>query len=625
VPRILIAEPHEATRALVRDALVAAGLDVMASETSEDAATRFAAERPDAVLLGAQLRDGEALARTLRQADPRLLLVITDHAHLGQARGIQAVLPYKANGYVADPSGPELVEKLTLLLSQQAAARSRLRGAALVLSRTPAAQGEVRPGVVARLIHQIWRSLSEGVLVLSDDGPERRLAFLRGVPVGFDGDAPEDSLAGWLEAQGRLDEGARQAVHEALSTGLSPSAALVAAGVLEPGETVLAALREHLRGQLIRAVGTSGGRWRFHAGDEFAAQTQPAEVPPLPPLLEGARARIPVKHFADALKAVLDAFPARTGDFDRLVPALGLSQADRLMAVALDGRTSTRGFLEARKADMGQALSLLWFLSLIGAVVFHGEAPPIAAPADQPGPPPVRERPPLPSDRAEAIRQAALRILPGTYFHALGVDIAAGAEEIETAWHEVSARFDPAGFADYEVGDVADLLRSVQDKVDAAHRVLASTEKRRHYLSFLLLKFELSGARAPGIDLDAEIALTRGERALRGRRLPEAVTALREAVALNPHEPAYQAMLGFASLHDPALPAAARAAEAREHAQAALQHDSGHLRALVVLALAEQLAGNPTAARAAIDAALQAQPYSELARRVHLRLLTPAR
>ena len=44
----------------------------------------------------------------------------------------------------------------------------------------------------------------------------------------------------------------------------------------------------------------------------------------LPPLLEGARAHVPMKHFADALKAVLQAYPTRTADFELLVPAIGL-------------------------------------------------------------------------------------------------------------------------------------------------------------------------------------------------------------------------------------------------------------------------------------------------------------
>jgi hypothetical protein len=46
---------------------------------------------------------------------------------------------------------------------------------------------------------------------------------------------------------------------------------------------------------------------------------------------------------------------------------------------------------------------------------------------------------------------------------------------------------------------------------------------------------------------------------------------------------------------------------------------------MVVAALAEELAGDRAAARSAIDAALRVHPHAELARRVHLRLLRPAR
>lgn len=623
MPRILLAEVHDATRAAIREALEGGGHEVLMAEPPQGLAELYAAHRPDAVVLGADLPEVEEVARRLRQQDPRLLLLVADKEHLGKARGIQAVLPLRANAYVAAATGGELMEKVTLLLTQQAAARARLRGVPLLLSRAPAAQGEVRPGVVARLVHQIWRSLSEGALVLSGDGPERRLYFQRGVPVAVDSDDPAEALAGWMGEAGRLDDEARRAAEDFMSGGLTPGAALIAAGVLEPGEPLQAALRAHLRTLLVKSVGAREGVWRFHAGDEFAAQLQLAEVLPLPPLLEGARAHLPVKHFADALKAVLQAYPTRTADFELLVPAIGLGAMDLHLARALDGHTPTRAVLEANKADLKQALSLLWFLSMIGAVVFHDapEAAPGGAPTD--GAP--RQRPALPADRAEAIRQAALRILPGTYFHALGVDIAADSAEVERAYREVMARFDPAAFAEYEVGDLADLLRSVQDKVTAAHRVLSSDEKRVHYLSFLLLKSELSGARSPGIVLEAEVAMKRGERALRARRNAEAVSALREAVELNPREPEYLAMLAFAELHDPVLPATARAAEARQLARTALELDSGHLRGMVVLALAEELGGDRAAARAAIDAALRAHPHSELARRVHLRLLKPAR
>jgi Flp pilus assembly protein TadD len=200
------------------------------------------------------------------------------------------------------------------------------------------------------------------------------------------------------------------------------------------------------------------------------------------------------------------------------------------------------------------------------------------------------------------------------------VDLAAGDAEIEAAYRDVASRFHPDGFAEYEVGDLADLLASVQDKVSAAYRVLGNADKRRSYLSFLLVRAELGGQRRPGVDLDAEIALRRGERALRERRNAAAVSALREAVERNPREPEYAAMLAFASLHDPTLPPSARAGEARRWARKALALAPDHPRAVAAAALAEEAAGDLAEARRALLAALKVHPRSEPLRRVLQRV-----
>jgi tetratricopeptide (TPR) repeat protein len=369
---------------------------------------------------------------------------------------------------------------------------------------------------------------------------------------------------------------------------------------------------------IVRAVGARDGRWRFHPGPEFSSEVHATEVVPLQVILEGGRAGLPAKHFADALRAVMDAYPLRTAEFQQLVPACGLSTADVRIALSVEGHETTRAWL-ARQKDLQPALSLLWFLSLISAVSFVEE--PVAA--DAYGQAPPRRRKPLPPDRAEALRQAALQILPGTYFHALGVDIAADAQEVERAYQEVASRLHPDNFAEYDAGDLEDLLAAVQDKVTAAHRVLSNDEKRRAYLSFLMLKFELTGTRRPGIVLDAEIALKRGERALLMRRKADAVQALQAAVEANPREPEYHAMLAFAELHDPVLAPAERREEARRCARRALALTPEHPRATAVLSLAAEAEGDLAEARRLVLAGLKAHPGSELLKRVLHHLNTP--
>jgi tetratricopeptide (TPR) repeat protein len=369
---------------------------------------------------------------------------------------------------------------------------------------------------------------------------------------------------------------------------------------------------------VVRAVALREGRWRFHPGPEFAAEVHAVEIMPLPAILEGGRAGVAARHLAESLKAVMDAYPARTAEFQQLLPLCALSSQDVRLALSLDGRDRTRDWL-ARQRDLQPALSLLWFLSLVSAVAFQDEP----APADAYGPAPARKKQPLPFDRAEALRQAALQILPGTYFHALGVDIAAEGEEIERAYHDVASRFHPDAFSEYDVADLEDLLAAVQDKVTAAHRVLSSEEKRKAYLSFLVLKLELTGARRAGIVLDAEIALKRGERALLSRHNALAVQALRAAVEANAKEPEYHAMLGFAELHDPVLPATARREEARRCARRALALAPDHPRATAVLALAEAEDGAIAEARRLVLDGLKAHPASEVLKRVLRRLNSP--
>jgi tetratricopeptide (TPR) repeat protein len=619
VHRVLIVESHAPTGEYLVRTIAEAGFEPIPTRPAAAWET-WAELKPGLVLLASDVPDAAALTQRMRDADPRVLVVVADREHLGKASGLKACIPIKANAYVADPTRRELVEKLRQLVAQASQSRARLRGVPLVLSRPASAHGEVKPGVVPRLLHQVWRAMSEGILVLSDGGPEERFFFLRGVPVAYDSDDPADSLLRRLLESGRMDHATHQAALDALAGGLSPGAALIAAGVLEPGEALTAALRAHVKAMALRAIGMKKGRWRFHDGNEFAGQVHPAEILPLQAILEGARLHMPVKHFSDALKKVSEAFPVRTGDFQQLLPACALSSTDLRLALAIDGRTPTGAYLEARKAELKEALGLLWFLSMVGAVAFHETAPETSA--SPYGAAPAGRKKPLPPDRAEAIRQAALQIVPATHLHALGVDITATNAEVERAYTEVASRFHPDGFSEYEVGDLEDLLTAIQAKVTAAYRVLGNEEKRRAYLAFLLLQFEISGARRPGIDLDAEIALKRAEKALRARRMAEAIHALKDAVERNPREPEYLAVLAFASLRDPVLPASQRAEEARKYAKRALALAPEHVRALSVLALAEEARGNPADARRIILDALKAHPDHEVPKAVLHRLNT---
>ena len=600
----------------------------MAAPEPGSAWESFAARWPDAVVLAADLpaAEGRDLVARLREADPGMLLLVADKAHLGRAMGIQQVLELRPNAYVNDPTSRELGERVRQLLAQSP--RNRLSapaisGAARVRERPPSEQGEIRPGALAEVLLRLWRAGADGILEIQGRDRRRSLCLLRGVPTTFESDVRAERLGRWLVASGNLSETQYRTALDANAGGLPEGAALAASGAIAPGPPLETAMRAHLCAMVSRLTGEREGRWRFHPGSEFAGEVEAVEVPALAPVLDGVRQALSARHFAGALKHRLAAYPARTPEFARLVPALALGSADLRLALSLSGRSTTRAFLEGRRDDLRDALSLLWFLERVGAVAFH-EGPQEGGDGARLPAAPSRRRKPLPEARASELRQAALRILPASYFAALGVDIAADIDEVERAYHEAATRFHPEAYAEYEVGPLEDLLSQVQDKLHAAYRVLANEEKRRAYLAFHLGRVAAeTGCRRGEVVPEAEVALKRGERALRARRASEAVAALHEAVDLNPDEPEYLAVLAFSTLVDVSLSRSERLREATRHARRSLALDPGCVRALITLALAAEAEGEANEARQHVLQALRQAPASALARRVLSRLNRP--
>ncbi len=631
VKRILVVEGHGPTRDLLERRLSGEGFEVSAPAPGA-AWESFAARWPDAVVMAADLPPPEAraLLARLREADPGILVVVADKAHLGRAVGLQEVLSFRANAYLADATSRELSDRLRRLLSQAVRRRpepSSRHGAERVLERPPTEQGDVGPGELVEVLARLWRAGADGILEVQDAESTRRLFLLRGSPVAFESDAREEMLGRWMVGSGNLSEAQYRAALDVLAVGeLSDGAALVAAGAIAPGEPLRAALRAHLCASVSLLARLRQGRWRLRPGTEFDGEVATVEIPALAPLLDGVRGALPARHFALGLRDSLAAYPARTAEFPRLVPAMALGSADLRLALGLGDRRTTRTFLEARHADLRDALSLLWFLARVGAVAFLPAPPEGAEPLRPAGEPAVsaRRRKPLPEDRAAELRLAALRVLPGSYFQALGVDIAADIDEVEQAYHHAATRFHVEAYADYDVGPLEDLLSQVQEKLGAAYRVLSNEEKRRAYLSFLLSRAAAStGRRRGGVVPEAEVTLKRGERALRDRRAGDAAALFREAALLNPREPEYEAMLAFATLVDPALPRAERTRGAARHARRALALEPGCVRAQVFLALAEEADGNLVEARQRVLQALRTAPASAIARRVLARLNRP--
>ncbi|MCY1031550.1 response regulator [Corallococcus sp. BB11-1] len=616
---LLLAESHPPTLEHLTGLLSQAGYTVRAVNDAVMALEHFSADNPDVVVLGVDLPrvDGQHVVHLIRghSQGGRVPIVAIDKGHLGRARGVGSVLDLKVNAYIPDPLKPgELVPRLESLV--KAAQAVVPTGLSATLSRPSVAGGDLKGYPLPALLHSLYRLRRDGVLVVAHRDLSRRVYFRRGGPVNFDASAKQDGLPRFLRERQILTEAQEPVVLEALASGLRIGAALADVGVEAAGEDLLALLRDFTRDRLGRVLAMREGRFAFYAGDEFASEVALAEQPALAPLLDAARKRMPLRVVAAALRAHLNEYPVRSADFGRDLQAMALDTEDIKLAMQVNGRIVLKDLLAHGRAELRAAYTLLWFLRLTGGVTFSpvpvasgtdvlsAAAPDVIAP---------RKRKTLPAETAAALREEAVRIITRSYFGGLGLHIAADKEAVERAYHETAMRFHPDTYAEFDISDLRDLLDQVQEKLSASYRVLSVDEKRRAYLQYFFSRQEVVG-RATAINVDAEIALRRGESALKRGDYRAAIQGFEEAVALNAHEPEYYSYLAWATYRGAAGSLMQRALAARKVLKRALTLDPYLERAQIIAAIIEIDLDDAPLARKKLMKVLELNPYSVLAR-----------
>ncbi len=619
---VLIAEPHAPTLELLQHMLAQAGYRVLAADEPGRALEACVSERPDAVLLAADLPryQGSTLGKLLRatESGTRLPLLAVDKGHLGKARGVGSVLDLMVNAYLADATKrDEILGRLDQLISAAAVAPRPTTGVAATLGRSPVASGEMKSRALPSHLHSWYRLARDGVLVFAHRELTRRVYFVRGAPANYDSSARQDSLASWLGDRGIITEAQHQELLSMVAGGeLSPGAALVAIGAVEAGEPLLALLRDWARAKISQALAMSEGRFSFYAGDEFASEVPSIDLPALAPIYEAVRLSWPTKSFASALGPHMKEYPARSPDFARELPALGLSTADLSLALSLTGQRTLREVLADSK-DLKHALALLWYLSTVQVLSYSpaprdaGSQSGVALPAQ---PASRKRRKALPAAKAAELGDEAVKILTASYFRALGLDITAGSEEVERAYHDAATRFHPDSYAEFELGPMGDLLASVLDKLSAAYRVLSDEAKRKAYVSFLLGRAEVARAETPNVE--AEVELKRGENLMRKGDWSGALTAFERAVSLNAREPEYYSYLAWATFKAGPGDAAHRAKSALKLIKKALAINPTLERPQIIAAIIEDEIGDPAEARKLLFKLLKSCPGCLLAKKV---------
>jgi CheY-like chemotaxis protein/tetratricopeptide (TPR) repeat protein len=619
VKTLLLAESHPPTLEHLTGLLAQAGYTVRAVSEPGSAMEHFVAGNPDVVVVAVDLPrlDGAHLGQLIRNHSQggRVPIVAIDKGHLGKARGVAAVLGLKVNAYIQDPLKPgELVARVDELVSS-AQAVAPTTGLQAMLARPAVTAGDLKGYPLPELVHVLYRQRRDGVLVVAYRDLTRRVFFARGGAVNYDSSARQDALPGFLLERGLVTEAQAEIVVQNLGSGLRIGAALADAGVEAAGEELLEILRDYTRDRLAQVVAMREGRFAFYGGDEFQQEVATVEIPALAPILDGARRAIPLKAVAAPLRRYLGEYPVRSPEFSKDLPALGLDTDDLKIALQINGRLMLRDLLAHGRGDLRRGYSLLWFLQLTGAVTFSptpvategaafAVAPEVIAP---------RKRKPLPAELAATLREGAVKIITSSYFHSLGLDIAADMEAVERAYHEMGMKFHPDNYAEYDISELKDLLDSVQERLSAAYRVLSVEEKRKAYLQYLLSKLEVGG-RVNAINVDAEILIRRGESYLRRKDARMALQLFEEAVGLNPREPEYYCYLAWATYHAALGPLQDRARAAQKVLKRALSLNPSLERAQIIWAIIDNDLGDAPTARKKLLKVLELNPNAKLAK-----------
>ncbi len=658
---VLIVEKDAELQQRIGAALRDAGYELAAETEASWARRSIAVRRPDAVVLGTRLADGDGfgLAEELRRdPDTRgvpIVFIASSHrgtSHRAEARrrfapaeylatplDAQAIPPRLAelaaappdpgvDDDVTPPPAPIQVTKESLRDPAQQRERRDVERTAKTLVEDPiqaAFAGTLKRTPLARVLQRLYASRASGSLLLLRDNTKKIVLVDEGYPVSVRSNLLGECL-GQILLERKLISG------EALSASVGrmqkekrqQGQILIEMGALSP-YNLQRALVDQVEAKLLEVFSWADGKFMFKASEEMPAGATRLERPPAALILEGIR-----RHYDEARqKAVLAPYAgqyvALSADPMLRLQEMTADATEQAFIRGLDGGRQLESILSNAQIPTAKARLLLVALSEAGMIQAReatsrrrAVAPPGAAPA---APPPAADRqpPPLGSGELSMMLQMART---QDHFWSLGVGRDASTAEIDRAYEALARSF----HADrYRLAPDEDrkMAQEIFDSLAEAHSVLQDPARRRAYTGKLGRQDDEvpepqrlatsapaaapSRANATPPSGAAHSLYEVGLEHLRARRHHEAVEVLRQAARLVPNEANYRAALGWALFRQ--APADARAARAAiAELRRATQIDERHRGAAQHLAEIYAQTGQPEAAIAELERLLALDP-----------------
>jgi hypothetical protein len=202
----------------------------------------------------------------------------------------------------------------------------------------------------------------------------------------------------------------------------------------------------------------------------------------------------------------------------------------------------------------------------------------------------------------------------GDHFQLLGIAREATPAHIQKAYFAIARQLHPDRLTALGIADENRQAQRLFAQVNSAFATLGNDKKREEYLDIL----DRGGEEAVRAEqqqveqmaqrvLDSEEAFRKGEAALRRDQIPAAIKELERAVALNPDEPDYIALLSWARFCG-APDKMAVGAATRKALRHVIDHSSANVTARFYLGRVERMLGKDKDALALFEEVLELQP-----------------
>jgi CheY-like chemotaxis protein len=326
---------------------------------------------------------------------------------------------------------------------------------------------------LARLAVRLADTHGPACLELRAEGAARNLWFENGALIAADSSLRHESLPDRARRDGLIDS--RQ--HSSLRLMRGMSTAHLVQLLKDRGyireEEAAPLVRRHAEQIALEALSESRSDYRLTAdppapGVPIVVRTRPLlgiVVDAVRRSLDGAK-RL-------ALLGGLTAIPSVARGAEQYLSELELGEREDRFLACIDGEATLEEILLAVGLREGPALKLLAALVALGWLE-------VRAPEIAPGAPPP---PTLEIERLEVKFQ---EVQEADYFAILGLSRAAGGEEVQRAFAQLSAEFDPLKYAGHPDATVHHRAREVQEALSEAAHVLRDDRLRASYSRHLV-------------------------------------------------------------------------------------------------------------------------------------------